>query len=115
MIMHIARLVADVSLGVYEWEKQQKQKIVVNLHINYDGARAAHSDRLEDALDYDGIEKRVLEVVQDKHYNLLENMVNSVGMAVLEFSRVKDVRVEIGKPGALKNSETVSIEEWFKR
>jgi FolB domain-containing protein len=115
MIMHIANLATLASIGVYEWERKKKQKIIINLRIEYDAAFAAESDRIEDALDYDGLEKRVLEKVQERHYNLLESMVNSIGVVVLEYALVREAVVHIAKPGALKHAETVSLEGRFTK
>ena len=44
MIIRIKNLRLRTIIGVYEWERQQAQEIVLNIELEFDGTRAAASD-----------------------------------------------------------------------
>ena len=54
-IVFIRGLQIETRIGIHEWEKQRPRPVVLDLELASDIARAAASDRIEDALDYDAI------------------------------------------------------------
>jgi len=55
----IQNLSMDAVIGVFDWERQVKQKIRVDLEMRTDIAAAAASDALEDTLDYKAISQKI--------------------------------------------------------
>ena len=58
----IRGLKAKAVIGVFEWEKQIRQNLVLDLDLRADVAHTAASDTLEEAVDYKAISQRVVEV-----------------------------------------------------
>lgn len=114
MKIHLKNMHIAVSLGVYEWEKHGARDVVVQLEIDYDSGQSFASDAIEDTLDYAMLERRVIDVAQAKHYNLVETLVVAIGKAALAMPRVREVTVEVEKPGALKHAQGITIRETFK-
>ena len=56
----ISDLVCRCVIGVEEWERRERQDVLVSLELAVDLAPAGKSDRIEDALDYRALKKRVL-------------------------------------------------------
>ena len=51
-IVYIQALELDAVIGVYEWEQQIEQRLLLDLELGADIKKAAESDSLDDALDY---------------------------------------------------------------
>jgi len=96
-------------VGVYEHERKHKQDVVINVELDYDGARAAETDRLEDAVDYAAIKLRILELVSTSRFQLLEALAERILRAVLDDAKVQSATVEVAKPGALRFCDAVSV------
>ena len=54
----IRGLKASSVIGCYDWERDIRQTLVIDLELKADFTRAAQSDALEDALDYAAISQR---------------------------------------------------------
>ncbi|PJF33565.1 MAG: bifunctional dihydroneopterin aldolase/7,8-dihydroneopterin epimerase, partial [Phototrophicales bacterium] len=51
-IVFIEQLEVLTTIGVFDWEKEIKQKLVFDLELGTDIRQAAASDDLKDTLDY---------------------------------------------------------------
>ena len=72
-----------------------------SLTLAVDLARAARSDELADTLDYAEVHRRVVAVVEQRSFDLLERLGAEILDAVFEDARVRGAEVSIGKPGLL--------------
>src|SRR3990167_11547875 len=88
----------DHTLGFYHWEKKRKQKVIVDLTIEFNAKRAAKSDHLKDPIDYDAVDALVLNVLKRKHYNLIETIAEEVAREILRLKGVHGVAVSVDKP-----------------
>lgn len=107
MQLLVKNLEVSVSLGVYAWEQEKLRNIYINLWVDF--APSLRADALEETLDYDSLTRRIAEVAQGRHYHLIETMLVALGEVTLSFQQVKSARIEICKPGAVKNAENISI------
>ncbi len=108
-IVYIRGLRAQAVIGVYDWERDIRQPLVLDLEMASDTTRAAASDALAHALDYAAISQRVLALVEASEYQLLETLAEAVaGMVRREFG-VSWLRLRIGKPGAVAEAEDVGV------
>jgi dihydroneopterin aldolase/2-amino-4-hydroxy-6-hydroxymethyldihydropteridine diphosphokinase len=115
MIIKIKNLTTHMILGVYEFEKRQKQKVVVNLEIDFDEKDAAITDDISDTLNYHPICDKVTEILQEKPYQLIETVVQKIGDYIMDFEIVNSCIVEIDKPEApIDNVESLSVTQHFK-
>lgn len=107
-------LIRDLSarciLGVGSEERREQQEVRVNLALSGELTAAGSSDRLEDAIDYRAVKKRVLALVESSQFHLLEALAEAVAAACLETPRVQEVEVSIEKPGALRFARSVAVE-----
>ena len=85
--------------GAYAGEKDAPQVFDIALKLQVDLAVASHSDRLADTLDYAEIHRRVVEIVQQRTFDLLERLGAEVIDVVFADERVRAAEVSIGKPG----------------
>ncbi len=97
-------------IGVNEDERRNKQDVVINLAIYADLRPAGVSDRFEDAVDYRGLKKAVLAMVEESHFYLLEALAEAIAQACLAQPGVQAVQVRVDKPGALRYARSVGVE-----
>ncbi len=100
---------ARCIVGVNKDERSEKQDVAVNLSIYGDFRKPGRSDKLEDAIDYRAIKKRVLNLVENSKHFLLEALAEAVADSCLESPGVSKVRVRVDKPSALRFARSVSV------
>lgn len=106
----------DQRLGFYQWEKKRKQKLLVDVRIEFDARAAFRSDHLKDTVDYDVVDEEIRKVLKRKHYHLIETIAEETAKAL--FKRWKIIRaatITIDKPLALKHARQVSFCIYRKR
>ena len=114
IIMRIKELQALTTLGVYEWEREAKRLITLNIELHVSCDEAGKSDNINDAVDYAVLEQKILSHLSNSTYNLLEKLVAEVGNLLLATdTRISKVIVEADKTGALKQAKSVSISAEF--
>ena len=108
-IVFIKGLKAASVIGCYDWERDIRQTLVIDLELEADFARAAQSDALEDALDYAAISQRVIAVCEGSRFQLLEALAEHVASIVLAEFSIERLRMTITKPGAVAEAEGVGV------
>lgn len=96
-------------VGVHERERQIKQEIIVNISFNYDSSRAALTDELGDAVDYQALKDRVVVLVESSQFFLLEKLANEILREVMSEARIDRATVSVEKPSALPPARSVSL------
>ncbi len=97
-------------IGTLEWERKEKQDIVLNIEISCELRKAGKSDNLEDTVDYKTLKKRIIDLMVNAKYFLIEKAAESVAELCLATPGVKNVKVTIDKPGALRYARSVAVE-----
>ena len=109
MIIKIENLQLRTIVGVFDWEKKNKQDVVINIEIEFDGTDAISSDDIEDTIDYKLITKKIIDMVEGGEFNLIEKIAGDAMKIVLEDERIARASVKVDKPGALRFTDTVSV------
>jgi len=105
----ISALSAEAIIGIYDWEREVKQRLEVDLEMWMDLRAAGTSDAIEDTLNYKSVAKRVLAFVEASRYRLVEALAAEIARIVLEEFRIARVRVTVHKPGAIRHSRDVGV------
>ena len=66
MIIHIENLRLRTVVGIFEWEKNVKQDVIINIEIEFDGTKAIESDDIAHTIDYKSITKKIISEVEEK-------------------------------------------------
>ncbi len=106
----IRELAARCIIGLKPDERVEKQDVVVSLALSADLSRAGKSDVLGDSVDYKAIKKRVLAIIEESRFYLLEALAEAIASACLETASICEVRVTVDKPGALRFARSVAVE-----
>jgi dihydroneopterin aldolase len=107
--IYIHALKTEAIIGIFDWERQVKQTVVVDIEISADVARAALSDSIDDTLNYKRVAKRVLAFVEESKFHLVETLAERIAMLILEDFGIAWVRISLSKPGAIRNSRDVGV------
>ena len=108
-VVFIKDLDIETVIGIYDWERKIRQTVRLNLEMSSDIARGAATDRIEDALDYKAVAKRLIAFVESSSFQLVETLGERCAEIVLTEFPVEWVRLELDKPGAVRGSKSVGI------
>ena len=105
----IENLICNASVGVYENEKLNKQKIIINLEVVLVNTIKTHTDNLNDVADYGKFRRTVLDIINSKHFNLIETLADNLITKIETFEKVENIKIKITKPDIFDDC-TVSYE-----
>jgi dihydroneopterin aldolase len=105
----IHALKTEAIIGIFDWERQVKQTVIVDIEISADIAKAALSDSIDDTLNYKRVAKHVLAFVEESKFHLVETLAEHIAMLILEDLGSAWVRISLSKPGAIRGSRDVGV------
>jgi dihydroneopterin aldolase len=108
-IIFLGGLTTECIIGIWDWERRVKQKIVLDIEMAADIRKAAASDHIDDTLDYKRVSKRLLQFVGDSQFQLVETLTERIAEIVVTEFDVPWVRVRLNKQGAIRGSRDVGI------
>ena len=108
-IVYIRDLQVETIIGIYDWEREVRQTISIDLDMAADICKAARSDNIEDALNYKAVAKRLIRFIEGSTCLLVERLAEEVTQIVLDEFKVSWVRLRLSKPGALRGSRDVGL------
>ncbi len=100
---------ADTLIGVYDWERERLQTLVLDLDIGVP-EKSALSDDIGDTVHYGEVCEAVRNSLREQDFLLLESLAEHVAKLVLEDFNALWVRVRIVKPGILPDVKEVGVE-----
>jgi len=108
-IIFIRELRIETVIGIYDWERQIKQTVCIDLEMATDIRQAAASDSIENTLNYKAVAKRLLQFVGDSQFFLVETLGERIAELVMTEFQVPWLRLTLSKPGAVRGSREVGI------
>ncbi|MBF0623781.1 MAG: dihydroneopterin aldolase [Magnetococcales bacterium] len=96
-------------IGIEDWERKNRQDVMLQLTLWTDLTRAGRSDRIEDTVNYKTLAKRVIALTEASSFQLVEALAQRVADLCLDDPGVERVRVQVDKPGALRFARTVGV------
>jgi D-erythro-7,8-dihydroneopterin triphosphate epimerase len=109
--IRVKNLLIRTYIGFNPEELVNKQDVIINLEIEADIPNSAiEADEPLDIFDYKTITKKIIALVQDGRFKLLEVLTKNILDVIMQDKKVKWARVEVDKPHALRFAESVSLE-----
>jgi len=93
----IAGIDCVAAIGVTPEERTMKQRLLIDVEILTDAARAARTDSLKDALDYSQIATLVMELCGSRDFHLIETVADLLATRILADFGPPQVRVLVRK------------------
>ena len=108
-IVYIRELEVRTIIGIFDWEREQRQVVSLDLEMGSDIATAAATDTIENALDYKAVAKRLIDFIEKSEFFLVETLAERVADIVVNEFNVPWVKLRRGKPGAVTGSKDVGV------
>ncbi len=108
-IIYLSDLRIDTVIGVYDWERQTKQTIILDIQMGTDISKAAGSDAIEDTINYKAVAKRLFAFVGESEFELVETLAERITEILLNEFNIPWVRLQLNKQGALRGVRDVGI------
>ncbi|MGJ8668924.1 MAG: dihydroneopterin aldolase [Oceanococcus sp.] len=102
-------LKADTVIGVFDWERRIRQRVVFDLDMQVDVQAAGRSDELRHTVDYAAVSERVMAFTSTARYELIESLAEAVAALLLKEFAMQCVRIRLSKPGAVAQAENVGV------
>ena len=93
------------SIGVYEQEKKNKQKIIINIEILLTNDSEPKVDNLQETQDYSQFRKLAKDIVDSQHFELLEILTNKIYSSINNNKFVFGLKINICKPNIFDDCE----------
>jgi FolB domain-containing protein len=106
----IKNLVARGIIGVYEWERDKPQEILINICLYGDLQHAGKTDNIDDSINYKTVAKGAQALAENCQRLTVEALAHDIAEYCLETQGVQKVRVRVEKPGAVRFAESVGVE-----
>jgi len=108
-IIYLRDLRVETVIGIYDWEREIRQTVVIDLEMGADIRRAAETDAIEDTLDYKSIAKTVIAFVEQSEFQLVETLAERVAALILSDFAIPWLRLSINKQGAVRGARDVGV------
>lgn len=105
----IEGLAVETVIGVYDWERDVSQRLLIDLDMAWDNRVPAESDDVADALDYGAVSERITGYLQQLQPQLLETAAEGIASLLQREFGVRWLRLVIRKPGAVPAAAAVGV------
>ena len=106
----IKNLIISMFIGIHDFEKRKKQRVKFNITITTDSKIEPNRKELSSILDYEKVIKNLTLLVGKKHFDLLEELSESIFEMIFNYKLVKKVNLKLEKLDIIKEAESVGIE-----
>ena len=108
-IIYLSDLKVETIIGIYDWERETKQIISIDLEMATDIRKAAEHDRIDYTLNYKNVAKRLIQFIEESSFQLVETMAEQITHIIITEFDVPWVRLKLSKPGAIRGATDVGI------
>ncbi len=108
--IHIRDLALRCIIGVQPHEREQRQDVVINITLHADLRQPGRTDCIDDTINYKTIKRKVVDLVENSSFLLLEKLAQQIADLCLSEPAVQRVDVMLDKPGALRFARSVAVE-----
>ena len=100
----IRDMVVSCHVGVYSHEKENAQRVRVNIDLGVVSVSPAEDESLADVVCYEAMQNDVRALMQRGHIRLVETLASRIAEMCLEDRRVRVVRVRLEKLEAVPDA-----------
>ena len=108
-IVYIRELEVETVIGIYDWEREIRQVVNLDLEMGTDIRQAANSEDIENTLNYKSVSDRLIQFIEQSEFLLVETMAEQISDIVLNEFSVSWLRLRLGKPGAVPQAKDVGV------
>ncbi|MFL1404702.1 dihydroneopterin aldolase [Marinobacter sp. M1N3S26] len=105
----IEGLAVETVIGVYDWEREVRQELRLDLEMAWDNRPAAASDDVGQALDYAAVSDHVQRFFEQCQPALLETAAEKLAGDLMATFAIPAIRLTLWKPGAVPAARQVGV------
>ena len=106
----IEGLEVDTVIGAYDWERDIRQCLRLDLQMGWDVGAPALDDQLSLALDYAVVCQRIQAFATQSSFVLVETFAERLAQLLLQEFGMPWIRLKGSKPGAVPAASAVGVE-----
>ncbi len=108
-IVFIRGLRVDTVIGIYDWEREIRQTLILDLEMGTDISKAAASEDIADTLDYKAVSKRLAGFIEESEFLLVETLAERCAELLRQEFDIPWLRLSVNKKGAVSLAEDVGV------
>ena len=108
-IVFIEDLRIETVIGIYDWERDIRQTVALDVEMAFDNRVPAASDDIAHTLDYKAVSKRLISFVEGANFGLVETLAERCASIIRDEFGVAWVRLKLSKPGAVTGARNVGV------
>ena len=106
----IEGLETQAIIGIYDWERENRQPLFFDIELSLPIFKAAASDQINDTVDYKQVCDELIELVDKSRVELLESLVENICNHIFtHHSAVQKIDLKVSKPQAVAETRTVGL------
>ena len=113
--VNIKNLILNISVGLHDFEKKEKQRVRFNIDISTDSNIKPENTNLSSIVNYEDTIKKITDITKTKHHELLEDLAENIFDIIFKSKIVKKIKLKLEKLDIIKETESVGIEVSKKR
>lgn len=106
----IEGLEVDTVIGAYDWEREIRQCLRLDLSFAWDNRAPAQDDDLTKALDYATVSARIQAFASAAQFILVETFAERLATVLMAEFQIPWLRIKLTKPGAVPAATGVGVE-----
>ncbi len=100
----------ETIIGLYPWEKQVKQPMVVNVELGWDIRKAAATGDLQHTLNYAEVVASIHRYAAEHNHLLLEPFCEDLARILIQQFSIPWLRLQVGKTTTITEARQVGIQ-----
>ena len=108
-IVFIRGLRVDTVIGIYDWERDIKQTLILDIEMATDIKQAAKTDDIEKTLNYKSVSKRLAEFIGESKFLLVETLAEHCAEIILNEFATPWIKLSVNKKGAVSCADDVGV------
>jgi dihydroneopterin aldolase len=96
-------------IGIHDWERDIRQQLLIDMELATDIRPAASDDDINHTLNYQLISERIIEVVEQSSYGLIETLAERLAALLMSEFSVPWLTLTVRKPDAIAEAEYVGV------
>lgn len=108
-VVFINKLIVFTTIGVYDWEHNIKQKLLLDIEMRCDTKLAAITDNVKYCINYEDVSAVILAHLTNNSFFLIERVAEEIANLLMNNFNILGVRIKVIKHGTIKQATQVGV------
>ncbi len=108
-IVFIKGLTAACVIGIYDFEREILQDVVLDIEMEANIKAASATDDIEQAIDYRAVSDRIIAFIKKSEFQLIETLAERICAIILNEFAVASVKLTLDKGKILDDVQSVGV------